>query len=452
MQPVTATTRRLAAGVGTARPVADPRHPVRHRCGQTALTWSGQATGVCKARPVRAEAMPKEGEDFAGGRLRVAVEATALLGVPTGVGRFCQLVLPALASRLDLAVSAFAVSWRRRNLLGERLPAALSFGQRAMPARPLQAAWSRSSWPPVEWFVGQTDVVHGTNFVVPPARRAARVVTVHDLTTVRFPELCDRSTLAFPALVRRAIAQGAWVHTPSQAVADEVVAEMGADPSRVRAVHHGLPPAVVPSPGPVGRVLALPRGTERYVLGVGTIEPRKDFPGLVWAFDRVADEEADLALVIAGPDGWGTADLAAALATCRHADRVVRTGWLDDADLALVLAGATVLAYPSRYEGFGFPPLEAMAAGVPVVATAVPAVAEVVGDGALLVPPGDPDALAHALAQTARGRQRSALVERGRRRAALFTWEACAAGLDALYHDAWAEWSGSRRRSSAARP
>lgn len=385
------------------------------------------------------------GDGAPGARLRVAVEATALLGTPTGVGRFCQLVLPALARRPELAVSAFAVSWRRRGWLDRHLPGGVTARQRAMPARPLQRMWARGPWPPVEWFVGGTDVVHGTNFVVPPARRAARVVTVHDLTTVRFPELCDRSTLAFPALVRRAISEGAWVHTPSQAVADEVVDLLGADPARVRAVHHGLPPAVEPSPGPLSRVLPLPEGADRYVLAVGTVEPRKDVPGLVRAFDRLAGDRPDLALVIAGPDGWGAGELADALTASRYRSRVVRTGWLDEPDLARVRAGATVLAYPSRYEGFGFPPLEAMAAGVPVVATAVPAVEEVVGDGALLVPPGDVEALAGALASVVDGDGPADLVERGRRRAAGFTWDACAAGLSDLYRAARSDRTGGRR-------
>ncbi len=149
----------------------------------------------------------------------------------------------------------------------------------------------------MEWFVGPVDVVHGTNFVVPPTRRAARVVTVHDLTTVRYPELCDRSTLGFPRWSAGPWPTGAWVHTPSQFVADEVVAEFGADPSRVRVVHHGIglpPPA---DPGASGRrprrghrrrrpVSTSPTGADRYILAVGTVEPRKDYPGLVRAFDR----------------------------------------------------------------------------------------------------------------------------------------------------------------------
>jgi alpha-1,3-rhamnosyl/mannosyltransferase len=183
--------------------------------------------------------------------------------------------------------------------------------------------------------------------------------------------------------------------------------------------------------------VALPAGTSRYVLALGTVEPRKDLPGLVHSFDRLAGDITDVALVIAGSPGWGDDALARAMAESKWGDRIVRLGYVDDHALPGILARAAVLAYPSVYEGFGFPPLEAMAAGVPVVATNVGAVPEVVGDGALLVAPGDADALAGALSglllDAEAGR---ALVARGHRRAALFSWASCGAGLAALYEAA----------------
>jgi glycosyltransferase involved in cell wall biosynthesis len=370
-----------------------------------------------------------------GDRLRVALDATPLIGTSTGVGAFCAGVLEGLSRRDDVAASAFAVSWRRRHAIDGRVPQGVAVVRRAMPARPLHAAWRHTETPPVEWFVGAADVVHGTNYVVPPTRKAARIVTVHDLTTVRYPELCDRATLAFPRLVRRALAHGAWVHTHSKTVAEEVVDVFGADPARVRAIASGLPPLGAPDEEAPGRYL--PPGVTRYVLAVGTAEPRKDLPGLVAAFDLVAHDRPDLGLVLAGPPGWGSDAVDRAIGAARARARVARTGWVDDAALAGLLQRASVLAYPSRYEGFGYPPLQAMALGTPVVATRAGALEEVLGDAALLVAPGDSSSLAEAVASVLDSSETAAaLVERGRARAAMYDWDACAAGLVALYRDA----------------
>ncbi len=371
--------------------------------------------------------------------LRVAVEATPLLGVQTGVGRFCRGALGALDLRSELSVSAFAVTWRRRRHLAQSVPPGVATAQRAMPARPLYQVWAHAPWPPVEWFIGRCDVVHGMNFVVPPTRRAARVVTVHDLTVVRFPEMCDGPTLAFPAMVARAVRGGAWVHTHAQSVADEVVDIFGADPGRVRAVAPGVPPSPSPSPVPAGRLVDLPVGTERYVVAVGTVEPRKDYPNLVRAFGRVAAAFPEVALVIVGADGWGAEALHRELAASSWRSRVVRSGYLADAALARVMADADVMVYPSRYEGFGFPPLEAMALGVPVVATAAGAVPEVVGEAAVVVPPADEAALADALERVLAGVGRAELVAAGYRRAEHFTWSAFAGGMVDLYRAAVAD-------------
>ena len=392
---------------------------------------------LCKARPVPPPARP-DGE-----RLRVAVDATPLLGTRTGIGRFCAGVLSALGVRPEVDMRAFAVTWRQRHRLPPLVPPGVAVRQRAMPARPLHTVWRHSDIPPVEWFVGRADVVHGTNFVVPPSRRAARVVSVHDLTVLRFPELCDPATLGYPQMIRRAIAAGAWVHTDSRFVADEVVADFSIAPERVRTVYPGVavsPSGSQPSAPPTtgaGTDRALPVGTTRYVLAVGTIEPRKDYPGLVRAFDAVTDAQGDVALVIAGGEAWGATEFRAALdaARCRHKVRTL--GYTSDGELAGWLAGAEVLVFPSLYEGFGFPPLEAMAAGVPVVATTAGSVPEVVGDAALLVAPRDVDALAGALVTVLGDAEaRAALIARGRERVGRFTWEACAEGMVSLYGDA----------------
>ncbi len=382
-------------------------------------------------------------------RLSVALDATPLLGRPTGVGAFVAGALGGLGRRADTDTSAFAISWRRRQAVPGLVPPGVGTRQRAMPARPLHIAWSKVSFPPVEWFVGDHHVIHGTNYVVPPTRRAARVVTVHDLTITRFPELCDTATLRFPALIRRAVAEGAWVHTPSAFVAAEVVDTFDIPAERVRAVHLGVPPQLE-LPGDAAALplpFVLPEGTTRYVLAVGTVEPRKDYPALVRAYGAVAAAHPDTALVLVGPDGWGAARLQEAIDESPVRGRVVRPGYLTAEEVVLTLRRAAVVAYPSVYEGFGFPPLQAMAAGVPVVATDVGAIPEISGDGARLVPGGDGDALAGALADLLDGGPEvEALIARGHRRAEGYSWDACAEGLAGLYRDAWEDRGRGRRR------
>jgi glycosyltransferase involved in cell wall biosynthesis len=371
--------------------------------------------------------------------MRIAVDATSLHATRTGVGVVVHAVLAELAGRPEVDVSAFAVTWRGRGELAELVPPGVRAVGRPMAARPLRACWVRSDLPPIEWFTGGFDLVHGPNFVVPPARRAAEVVTVHDLTPWRFPELANADTRAYPALVARAIGRGAWVHVVSESVRAELAAEHPGAVERIVAVPNGVAP--LPIEGPAtgaarGRAVA---GADRYVLAIGTAEPRKDLPGLVRAFDEVSTDEPDLTLVVAGPDGWGTEALEDAIAAAAHRDRIRRLGWVSDDDRAALLRGAAAFAYPSRYEGFGLPPLESMLAGTPVLTTTAGALPEVVGDAALLVPPDDTAALADGLRRVLTDEPlRARLVAAGTDRVARFDWATTVDGLLELYRRALA--------------
>jgi glycosyltransferase involved in cell wall biosynthesis len=367
--------------------------------------------------------------------LRVALDATPLLGAHTGVAAFTSGAIGALAERNDMDVRAYAVSWRGRDRLPSAVPSNVTVVERPMAARPLRALWRRFDWPAIERWTGDVDVIHGTNFVAPPTRRAASVVTVHDLTPIRFPEMSTKDTLHYPGLLLRAIRRGVVVHTPSAFVAAEVVDLLGVPADRVRAVHHGVPPLDAGDPA-IGRTLA---GSDRYVLALGTVEPRKDLPTLVAAFDALAGSDPDVRLVVAGPDGWGAESFEASVAAARHRRQIVRLGWVGGDERSGLLAGATAFAYPSLYEGFGFPPLEAMVAGVPVVASRAGALVEVLGDAACLVAPGDVDGLAGALARLLTDDSaRAELVRRGTECAAAYSWSRCGDGLVALYRDALA--------------
>jgi alpha-1,3-rhamnosyl/mannosyltransferase len=170
------------------------------------------------------------------------------------------------------------------------------------------------------------------------------------------------------------------------------------------------------------------------VLALGTVEPRKNLPALVRAFTAVAASDPEVRLVVAGPDGWDQARFDAAVDASPNRDRIVRLGYVTNAQRRDLLAGATVFAYPTLYEGFGLPPLEAMAAGVPVLAARAGSLPEVLGDAAQLVDPHDDDELAGGLSRLlAEPDARAALVARGHAQVARYTWPATAERFAQLY-------------------
>lgn len=371
--------------------------------------------------------------------LRVAYEATALLGNRTGVGEFCFEALDALAMHDELDITAFAMSYRRRHLLKELLPEGVGYGDWIMPARPLHAVWKRSNLPPIEIWNRKIDVLHATNFVSPPTLKSAKVITVHDLTTLRFPEMCNPPTLIYPKMIQRAIDAGAFVHTPSEFVAAEVISSFRVDPGKVKAIHHGIPrltSAVDLESGEVADLVG-----KQFVLSLGTIEPRKDLPLLVRAFDRVVAEFPDLYLVIAGQDGWGTSDLIDALAKVRAKGKVLRLGYVQSNTREWLLRNATVFAYPSVYEGFGFPPLEAMSLGTPVVSTRAGALSEVLSDDcAALVDTGDMEGFASGIKKVVSdSAYAQKLKAAARDHVRKFSWAKCANELAELYRQASSE-------------
>jgi glycosyltransferase involved in cell wall biosynthesis len=327
-------------------------------------------------------------------------------------------LLEQLASRDDLDTTAYAITWRNRQRLAEVVPRGVRAATRAFPARLTRLLWPHGTFPSVEHWTGPVDVVHATNYVAPPSR-APVLLTVFDLTYAHFPELCAGDVLRYPRLIRIAIDRGATVHTASDFVAAEIRDLYRLPEERVIRVYPGLGPASVGDPRR-GHAVA---GTDRYILALGMVEPRKNLPTLVRAFDAIAAGDREARLVVAGPDGWGTEAFRDAIGGAHHGGRVQRLGWVDERRRHDLLAGATVLAYPSIYEGFGLPPLEAMQAGVPVVASSAGALPEVLGDAALLPDPSSVDEVAGALSAVLDddGLRRE-LIGRGRERTRSYSW------------------------------
>ena len=395
--------------------------------------------------------------------MRVGLDATPLLGPRTGVGRYVAGLVEAMTELpggepAEIVLVPF--TWRGTADLARVAPAArrVRRRRRRLPMRLLQAAWAALPVPPVEWLAGQVDVFHATNFVAPPARRAATVVTVHDLTYLRYPELVAAASARFRDLVPRALGRGATVCTPTAAVGAEVADAYRLPPERLVVTPLGVGPAWRAAAPADAAWLAANGLPERYLLFVGSREPRKNLPTLLAAYrELLADAPGHPVggvagggaprsrgvprtppaggvppLVLVGPAGWGEAlDLAGL-----PAEAVRTPGYLPEDDLARVVAGAAALVFPSWYEGFGLPALEALACGTPVVATDLPALREVLGDQAELVPPGDAAAMADALARVLGDPGGEPARAARRARAAAFTWAACARATLSAYRRA----------------
>ena len=221
--------------------------------------------------------------------MKVALDATPLLGPRTGVGRYVAGLAGALAGLAGPEPESVALvpfSWRGTGDLAAAAPSGprIRLGRRRAPARLLQAAWGRLPVPPVEWLSGQVDVFHATNFVAPPTRRAATVVTIHDLTYLRFPEMVTDASARYRQLVPRALGRGAVVCTPTAAVATEVAAEYHLPPERLVVTPLGVDPSWRQATPPDPAWLATHGLPDRYLLFVGNREPRKNLTTLLTAY------------------------------------------------------------------------------------------------------------------------------------------------------------------------
>lgn len=355
-------------------------------------------------------------------RVTVALDVTPLVGPRTGIGRSVQGLLAGLAALPEgptvLPYVLGAPRHRHAGPVGARLV--------PVPARVALAAWSRADRPRVDRWLTGARVLHATNFVVPPSRLPT-VTTVHDCSFALVPETVAPHVRAFGPVLRRALQRGAHVHTATEQVADEVE-ELFAPGLRAQGRLHVVPFGL-PAPGPAGGRNPVPPGMP-YVLALGRLEPRKNLPVLLRALPGVPG----VRLVLAGPDGPGRPAVDEALAALPPLDRarVLLLGPVNEAVKRVLLEDALALAYPSLYEGFGFPVLEAMALGTPVLAADIPALREVTGGCAVLVDPRDDQAVVaslHRLAETGAVE----LLTAGRERAGTYTWSRTAAGLAQVY-------------------
>ena len=352
--------------------------------------------------------------------------------VPGGTAVAALELARALESRSGLELVGVAA--RHRNPPPERWRSPIEVRQLALPRIALYESWHYLRAPRVEAATGPIEVIHATGIVMPPRSRPV-VLTVHDLAYLDYPELFTRQGLRFFRRALKLALEDASLVLCSSLATLERCRRAGFQDDRLRHVPLGVRAARA-RPEEIERVRRAYALPERFILWTGTVEPRKNLAGLVRAFSML---DGDASLVLVGPPGWNE-DIERHLAELgtEKRDRVRLVGWVPSEDLEALYAAATVMCFPSLLEGFGFPVVEAMAQGTPVVTSLGTSTEELAGGGAgLLVDPREPEEIAAAISRVLGDSALAAqLGEAGLRRALDYTWERTAELVAGAYEEA----------------
>jgi glycosyltransferase involved in cell wall biosynthesis len=353
--------------------------------------------------------------------IRVLADASAAFHQRAGVGRYSRNILDRLIPAMPEA------RWTLFHAAGEGdpvwdAPNGARLARYPLSRRRVDQLGARLGLPlPVRPFAFRQDVVYSPDFVAPPMRRAARIVTIHDLAFLTHPHLTTPGNVEFlTAAVRREAARGALFAAVSATTRDRVIETLGVAAERVRVVRNGVDRRFLEAaPLPPGRLddLGVPRD---FLLMVGTIEPRKNHAGVLRAIER---HQEGLPLVIVGGEGWGTDETVQRLRDLAASGRIV---WLDafgDQELPGLYAASRGVLYPSWTEGFGLPVLEALATGRPVVTGDDAVFHEVAGSLARQVDPADDDALLDAIRALEGPEGGDEAADRRRQHAAQYGWD-----------------------------
>ena len=360
--------------------------------------------------------------------IKVAIDVGPLHGPMTGVGRAVEGMTTGLGRHRDaVEISPYVVSYRADLLAGtRRLP---------YPAGLAIKFWSHFDFPLVDRHLPEAQIVHGMNYVVPPTRRP-RVVTVYDCWAILNPQQCPPVINHAMKALRRSITTGAVVHASSQSTAD-IILELFPT-ARIEMIHLGAPSHRAVAGDELRPAALADLSTAPFIVAIGTAERRKNYPILLAAFAAIARSLPEIHLVIAGAPGDDTPKLQQLVADfpAEIKNRIRVIGRVSDDNIAWLHQHATVMAYPSLDEGFGFPLLEAMSVQLPIVASTRGSIPEVAGDAALLVDALDVDALARALStavsdSSVRNDMRAAAIKQHQ----LFSWEKTTVKLLDLYAD-----------------
>lgn len=372
--------------------------------------------------------------------MRIAIDYTAAMRQGAGIGVYVHNLVAALLAQDSSNQYTLLTSGQPTR--GQQFPAAPNVRGRSMfiPDRYLNVLWYRWHMPiSATLFSGPTDIYHGPDFVLPPLNRKVRkVVTIHDLAFLEHPEYAVPSLAAYlRKVVPEAVEAADVVATVSSEVSRTLIEHFQTPREKLTVIPNGVAPYFRRITDPLLLDATLHKFGLKHplVLGVGTLEPRKNHAGLIKAFYQAQKKKGGPAmLALAGDQGWLYEETRNLVAELKLERKVCFLGRVTDLELITLYSMADVFAFPSFFEGFGIPPLEAMACGAPVITSNTSSLPEVVGDAALLVDPNDIAALAQAIQTLLENEQlRSELVQKGYRQAQKYTWDISARRMLQVY-------------------
>jgi glycosyltransferase involved in cell wall biosynthesis len=364
--------------------------------------------------------------------VRIVIDYRPALRARTGVGEYIHQVTTALARAAADEITVFSSSWKDRPAadLASELPGVRIVDQR-IPVRALNLAWHRLGWPPVETVVGgHYEIAHSPHPLLLPSRSAAQIVTIHDLHFVSHPERTAREIRRdYPSLAALHARRADRIIVSSRFAAGEVRRILGVPAERI---------AVCPAGAPEWKGAPAAAGSDGYVLFAGTLEPRKNIGGLLDAYGRLLTRVAHAPrLVIAGDARPDAGKWLQAIARAPLAGHVEYLGYVPHQRREALFKGAQLFVLPSFEEGFGLAALEAMSAGVPVVASNRGSIPEVVGDAGILVEPDDSEGLTRAMERIiSDAALRASCARRGLELAHRYSWAQTACDVRQAYQDA----------------
>lgn len=383
-----------------------------------------------------------KGDRKTGDNMRIGIDIRPIVSKGTGVGSYTLNLIKNIGT-LDHKNSyiLFSNSFKDRiSLESLHLPLNFNLKDYRVPNRILRGLWNYFSYPPIESFIGDVDIFHSPHSIPIPARKAKLIVTIHDLFFLKHPDMVDwnvrkdhkRLTNAYLSKVRKII-------TVSNNSKKDILELLDVNPNIITVIYEGVDNIfrVINDRAYLDNIRKKYKLPHEFILFIGTVSPRKNPNGIIKAISILRKRGLkDIFLIMIGPKGWRADETFRLISENNLDESVKHLGYVPYEDMPYIYNISRLLVYPSLYEGFGLPPLEAMACGIPVISSNISSMPEILGDSALLVDPYNPHEIADSIERLLYDESlRNTFIEKGQERTHLYSWENTAKKVLEVYNE-----------------